>query len=143
MRQQRNNGILYRRSERAAVRPSMRESLLAIRHQKLVKVRVSTSDRHVLDPLDESQLVCSCPKNYVAAKVCSQFGTALIAAAMRDSHPARRQAQAGQLPAQTDQRGHKELNLMPIRMPGNTDILEHHPNISFLETLERQALVDD
>src|SRR5208283_1242373 len=79
VRQQRNDCILYRRAERASVRRSMGKSLFAIRHQKLVEVRVSTGDRAVLDAPDESQLICSCPKGDVAAEVGSEFRSALVA----------------------------------------------------------------
>jgi hypothetical protein len=92
----------------------MRKRLLAIRHQKLVKVRVSASDLDVLDVPNKNQLVGARSKSDLAAKVCCEFGTGRAAATMHDSRPARRQAQARQVPAQADQQRHKKLDLMSI-----------------------------
>jgi hypothetical protein len=61
----------------------MRKSLFTIRHQDLVQVGIRTGDCDVLNAPGESQFICFRSKGYAAAEVLGEFGTTVIAAAVR------------------------------------------------------------
>src|SRR6516162_6646500 len=60
---------------------------------------------------------------------------------MGESHMTWLHATARQLPTQADQDGQAELDLMPIEVPGNTDVFNHYPNICAFKIFQGQAFI--
>src|SRR5439155_2545011 len=64
-------------------------------------------------------------------------------AAMDQPHARRHQTVAGELPADADQRGHEEFDLMAVEVPAHPDVVERDRDLSVISVRQGYAFIDD
>jgi hypothetical protein len=141
MRQQWSNGVLDPRPERLSVSQPMKSRFFAVRPQKLVEKGISADDGSLSDAIGKRDVVGGGAEFNIVAEESSKLG--VPRPAVRQPHPARHKAKAGQLSTYPHQPSHPEFDLMPIQMAADPDVVERCADGFAVDAFQSNALIDD
>ena len=142
MRQQWNDRVFDGRTKQAALTGPALECVLAIPDQELVEVGVGADHRQVPGPRLEGDAVGCHAIFDVGAEKPGKYSIA-VSPQVGEPHMNRHQPAARELPANPQQGGHPEFDLMPVGMPTHTHVFQGHADILAVEKGQRDALVHD
>jgi hypothetical protein len=119
-----------------------RNCIVKLRDQKPVQIRIRSGHGHADNRRRKDQFIRIRSKFDGTAEEGIELG-GIARTAMDEFHANRLQSPSRQVPAQSDDRHHHELDLMPVRMPRYADIVEPDRSVAAFGVRHGHAFIDE